>query len=68
MPTTSSQLFQIGIGPTAAPVSGWLVEAAQVELPAAVRARLQGQYAGQPLWVREVGGEAPSDPVQLMIL
>ncbi len=64
----TAQQYQIGIGPAAAPVSGWLVETAQVELPAPMLAQLRGQYAGQTLWLREVGGAAPSDPVQLMIL
>lgn len=62
------QLYQIGVGAVAAPVSGWLVQAAQMELPGGMLAQLRGQFAGQPLWLREVGGEAPSDPVQLMIL
>ena len=62
------QRYQIGIGPDATAAYGWLVEEPRVELPAAMLADLRGRYAGQPLWLREVGGEVPSDPVQLMIL
>jgi hypothetical protein len=62
------QRYQIGIGPDGAASSGWLVEEPRVELSAAMLADLRARYAGQSMWLREVGGDVLSDPVQLMIL
>lgn len=59
--------YRIGVGPGRAASSGWLVEEPRVELTAAMLAELRGRYAGQPVWLHEVGRDVLSDPVQLMI-
>ncbi|KHL24536.1 hypothetical protein PK98_11110 [Croceibacterium mercuriale] len=62
------QRYQIGIGTGGTAASSWLVEEPRLELTAAMLAELSARYAGQPLWLREVGGDVLSDPVPLMIL
>ncbi|WP_347302751.1 hypothetical protein V5740_12210 [Croceibacterium sp. TMG7-5b_MA50] len=60
--------WQVGIGPADAPVTAWFVEGSMLDLPAATLRDLKDRHAAQPMWVRQVGREAMSDPLTLMSL
>ncbi|MFC3101532.1 phage tail protein [Altererythrobacter lauratis] len=63
-----AERYRVGVGDPAAPSLVWEVTAPQHLLPAAQYSVLQAQFPGQPIWVRQVGSQAQSDPLLLHIL
>lgn len=57
--------YLVGLGDTANPVVRWDLAQPMLALPASTRAQLLTAYPGQPLWVRQIGSFAASDPLLL---
>jgi len=57
--------YRVGIGSTTQPERVWEVAKAMLDFSPADIADLQANHAGQPVWVRQVGSYAASDPLLL---
>ena len=60
-----SELYRIGFGPSESPITVWESGTASFSLDAATHATLAAEHRGKPLWVRQVGRFAQSDPLLL---
>src|SRR5690606_39373197 len=63
-----AEAYLVGVGPTGQPLASWPASEPRLAFPAAEWAALTTSYAGQPLWVRQVGRHALSDPLLLHTL
>jgi hypothetical protein len=63
-----AEAYQAGLGDPDAPLASWQLTAQLLELSAAEWAALTAAHAGQPLWVRQTGSHALSDPLLLATL
>jgi hypothetical protein len=60
-----TERYLVGIGDSEAPGLRWETGAPALELDAASWTTIRGTYAGQPLWVRQIGATALSIPLLL---
>jgi hypothetical protein len=60
-----SEVYRVGLGPVDAPIAEWQTEAPRLELNGAALATLVSEHPGEPLWVRQIGRFAQSDPLFL---
>lgn len=60
--------YLVGLGDTANPALHWKTVQPRLELSAALLAELAVAHPGKPLWVRQVGSFAVSDPLLLLTL
>ena len=60
-----SELYRVGYGPADAPFAEWTTTEPRFTLDGAARSALVLAHPGQPLWVRQVGRFAQSDPLLL---
>ena len=60
-----AELYRLGIGPTDAPLAEWSLSQPVLVLDEADWSGLVAQWAGQPIWVRQVGDHAQSKPLLL---
>ncbi len=60
-----AEAYLVGLGPVEASAMAWEVGAPVLELSAAALASLSAAHAGQPLWVRQSGSFAASEPLLL---
>jgi hypothetical protein len=60
-----SEAYRVGFGPADAPVAEWRTEAPHLELDGAAIAALVSEHPGEPMWVRQIGRFAQSDPLLL---
>lgn len=63
-----AEAYVAGLGGTAQPVLRWQLDEARLTLSAALLAQLAAEHAGKPLWVRQAGSFAQSDPLLLMVV
>jgi len=63
-----AEAYIVGLGDTANPALRWQPVEPRLTLPAALLAQLAVDHAGEPLWVRQAGSFAQSDPLFLMVL
>ena len=63
-----AEAYTVGLGDTAQPALRWELAQPRLELSAATLAQLSSEHPGQPLWVRQVGSFAQSDPLSLTTL
>ena len=63
-----AEAYLVGIGPADAPLLSWQVSEPALALTAAEWTGLLAAHTGQPLWVRQVGSHALSDPLLLTTL
>jgi len=63
-----TEAYRVGAGPTEAPLASWQVGEPKIAFTAAEWAGLASDHPGQPLWVRQVGSHALSDPLLLTTL
>jgi hypothetical protein len=63
-----AERYVVGLGEGEAPSLRWELTEPRLELSAATMAELHAAYPGQPLWVRQIGSFALSDPLLLTIL
>lgn len=64
----SKESYLVGVGPPAAPLAQWSVAAPALVLDAAEYGALAFSHPGMPIWVRQVGDHALSDPLLLATL
>jgi hypothetical protein len=62
------EAYLVGLGDTAQPDVRWHPVEPQLELSAALFAELSSEHPGKPLWVRQVGSFAVSDPLLLTVI
>jgi hypothetical protein len=67
-PLSEPESYLVGLGEAASPLLHWQPDRCELELPPALLGQLVTQYAGQPLWVRQIGRFANSDPLLLTTL
>ena len=60
-----AEAYLVGLGDPAGPDLVWQAAEPRLELPAAQWAQLAAEHSGKPLWVRQVGSLAASDPLLL---
>ena len=60
--------YVIGLGDTDSPVLRWQTSSPRLELSGALMTELAAAHAGQPLWVRQVGSFAVSEPLLLTLI
>jgi hypothetical protein len=60
--------YLVGLGDADDPDLRWELAAARLELSASLLAELAAGHAGKPLWVRQVGSFAVSEPLLLTLL
>lgn len=58
-----SETYVVGLGPADSPILRWETTAPSLTLSAATAAALAQDHSGQPLWVRQHGRFAQSDPL-----
>lgn len=63
-----AEAYLVGLGPLGAPLAVWQVGEPLLALPSAEFAQLAADHPGAPLWVRQIGTSAPSDPLLLTTL
>ena len=63
-----AEAYLVGLGDTANPALRWQPVEPRLTLPAALLAQLAVDHAGEPLWVRQAGSFAQSEPLFLMVL
>lgn len=59
------EMYRVGLGPVEAPSGTWEVNVPRLLLDGETHAALATAHPGAPLWVRQVGRYAQSDPVLL---
>jgi len=62
------ELYRVGLGPVEAPVAEWEVSEPQLILAGGVVSGLAAAHPAAPLWVRQIGRFAQSDPLLLTYL
>lgn len=60
-----AERYLVGIGSVEAPAVRWDVDSPALEIAAATMAGLSAEHSGEPLWVRQVGSFAASEPLLL---
>ena len=63
-----AEAYLVGLGELEDPVLRWQPTEPQLALPAALLAELAAEHAGKPLWVRQIGSFAVSDPLLLTVI
>lgn len=63
-----SEAYRVGFGPVDAAIAEWSTDTPHLELGAAAVAALISDHPGEPLWVRQIGRFAQSDPLLLAYL
>lgn len=63
-----SEAYLVGLGDTASPDLVWQPLEPRLALASAQLAQLETQHSGKPLWVRQVGSFAVSDPLLLTFI
>jgi len=63
-----AEAYLVGVGAPDAPAAGWQLAEPRLELSVAEFAQLAASHPGSPLWVRQLGSFAASDPLLLTIL
>jgi hypothetical protein len=63
-----AEAYVVGLGDADAPLLRWELSQSRVELSAASLSQLTADHPGEPLWVRQVGTFAASDPLLLTVL
>ncbi len=62
-----AEAYLVGLGDPASPDLVWQAAAPRLELSAEQLAQLVAEHGGKPLWVRQVGSFAVSDPPLLLL-
>jgi hypothetical protein len=62
------ETYEVGLGPVASPFARWTVAAPNLVLDAQTMSRIEVDHPGEPLWVRQIGSFATSDPLMLTTL
>lgn len=62
-----AEAYLVGIGLPDAPVASWHLAETELRFPASEWNALAATHAGRPLWVRQIGSHALSDPLLLTI-
>lgn len=57
--------YRVGVGPPEAPIAEWLADRPELTLAPATVAELAARQPGAPVWVRQIGSFAQSDPLLL---
>jgi hypothetical protein len=60
-----AETYLVGIGPVSAPAMRWTVSTPFLAIDAATYATIQSTQTGQPVWVRQSGRHAMSNPLLL---
>jgi len=60
-----TEAYAVGLGDTETPDLHWETAAAALQVDAATWASIRSQHAGKPLWVRQLGTAAASQPLLL---
>ena len=60
-----SERYEVGLGNPDQPAASWEVTVPQLTITAATRTQLQAQHPSAPLWVRQIGSFARSEPLLL---
>jgi len=60
-----AELYRIGVGPVEAPFASWDAAVPELVIDGAAIAALSAAHPGAPVWVRQVGSFAASDPLHL---
>jgi hypothetical protein len=63
-----AEAYLVGVGNTANPDLAWQLVEPRFELSAAQLVQLEAEHSGKPLWVRQVGSFAASDPLLMMTI
>ena len=63
-----TEAYAVGLGPADTPAMRWETTQPSLTLSAQTMVQLAQGHAGQPLWVRQIGRFAPSDPLLLTTL
>lgn len=63
-----AEAYLVGVGPAEMPAIAWQVSAPNLTLSAETFAQLAADHPGAPMWVRQVGTAASSDPLLLTTL
>jgi len=63
-----AEAYVVGLGDIETPAVRWEMSEPRLVLAASLLAQLEAAQAGQPLWVRQAGSFAQSDPLLLMML
>lgn len=63
-----AETYRVGVGSPDAPLQLWDVAEPRLELSAPIMAGLLADHLGEPIWVRQIGDQAISDPLHLTIL
>jgi hypothetical protein len=63
-----AEAYLVGLGPVETPLASWQASEPGLTFPAPEWAALAAAHAGQPLWVRQAGSHALSDPLLLTLL
>ena len=59
------ETYEVGIGPAETPLAMWTLAGPELELASVQVSDLRARFAGHPLWVRQRGSYATSDPLLL---
>jgi hypothetical protein len=57
--------YRVGFGPADAPLAEWRTDAPHFAIDGAAITTLVSSHPGEPLWVRQIGRFAQSDPLLL---
>jgi hypothetical protein len=63
-----AEAYLVGLGPVETPLASWQASEPELAFSAPEWAALAATHAGQPLWVRQAGSHALSDPLLLTLL
>jgi hypothetical protein len=63
-----AEAYVVGLGDADAPALRWELSQPLIEFSPATLAQLATDHPGEPLWVRQVGTFAASDPLLLIVL
>lgn len=61
----AAEIYRIGVGPVDLPAAQWETKTTSLQIDAITLAELRADHAGQPIWVRQLGGQSASDPLHL---
>ena len=60
-----TEAYEVGLGDTRAPVMRWETAVPSLTVPFATLSQIRSSHTGAPLWVRQIGTFAHSDPLFL---
>ncbi|AKM08128.1 phage tail protein [Pelagerythrobacter marensis] len=63
-----AERYRVGVGPFASPLESWETAEPHLTLEASRHAALSAEAPGAPVWVRQIGSFAASDPLPLCTL